>query len=130
IDFEHGESAYLREPRHEETPERIFQRKWARALLDRVLLQLRAEFGQDGRADQFDRLKGYLTGSAQVRYAELAASLGVTEAALKSAVQRLRQRYRELLRAEVGATVADPSEVDEELRFLAQAMSSRSGESK
>jgi RNA polymerase sigma factor (sigma-70 family) len=130
FDFDTGESNYLREPRHEETPERIFQRKWARALLDRVLGSLRDEFLKDGKLDHFNRLKGYLIGSGGVKYAEFARELDISEPALKSAIQRLRQRYRYLLRAEVASTVADPAEVDEELRFLLQAMSTQAAEVK
>lgn len=125
FDFAAGESVYLREPGHHETPERIFQRKWARSVLDRALSDLQDEFSKDGRLDVFNRLKGFLAGSGEVKYAELARELGISEAALKSSIQRLRKRYRELLRSEVASTVADPAEVDEELRFLLQAIRAR-----
>jgi DNA-directed RNA polymerase specialized sigma24 family protein len=128
FDFATGESVYMREPGHNETPERIFQRKWARSLLDRVLFGLQDEFLRGGKLDHFNRLRGVLAGSGEVKYADLARELGIGEAALKSAIQRLRKRHRELLRAEVAATVADPAEVDEELRFLLQAISTRSQE--
>jgi RNA polymerase sigma factor (sigma-70 family) len=128
FDFDAGESSYQREPSHEETPERVFQRKWARAVLDSVVGNLRDEFLKDGKLAHFDRLKIYLTGSGEVKYAEFAKELEISEPALKSAIQRLRKRYRDLLRAEVAATVAGPSEVDEELRFLLQAISTRVAE--
>ena len=128
FDFAAGESVYIREPGHNETPERIFQRKWARALLDRVLFNLQDEYSREGRLDQFNCLKGFLAGSGEVKYAERAKELGTGEAALKSAIQRLRRRYRELFRAEVASTVADPAGVDEELRFLLQAISTRVAE--
>jgi RNA polymerase sigma-70 factor (ECF subfamily) len=128
FDFDSGESAYLREPSHGETPERIFQRKWARAVLDRVLGNLRDEFVKDGRLNQFDRLQAYLGGSDQPRVAELAQELGISEPALKSSIHRLRQRYRDLLRNEVTATLDKPAEVDEELRFLLRAISTRTAE--
>jgi DNA-directed RNA polymerase specialized sigma24 family protein len=123
FDFETGESNYLREPRHEETPERIFQRKWARALLDRVVNKLRDEFLKEDKLEQFEKLKAYMVGSGDLKYVELARQLDVSEAALKSAIHRLRQRYRNLLRAEVAATVADSEEINEELRFLLRAVS-------
>lgn len=125
FDIDSGESTYLREPSHAETPERIFQRKWARAVLDRVVGNLRAEFLKEGKLEQFDRMKGYLTGSHEDKYAALAKELGVGETALKSSIHRLRMRYREFLHAAVAATVADRSEVDEELRFLLRAISTR-----
>jgi RNA polymerase sigma factor (sigma-70 family) len=130
FDFETGESNYSREPKHEETPERIFQRRWARALLDRVVANLRAEHESKGNLTQFNRLKGYLAGDGGSKYADLARELELTESGIKSAIRRLRQRYRDLLRAEVASTVADPAEVDDELRFLLQSMSAHSQHAK
>ena len=117
-----AETRYLREPSHDETPERIFERRWARAVLDHVVQSLREEFVRHGRLDDFHQLKGYLVGQSEVPYAELAPKRGITESALKSGMHRFRTRSRDLLRAEVAATVSDPSEVDAELRFLLQAM--------
>jgi RNA polymerase sigma factor (sigma-70 family) len=122
FDFETGESNYAREPRHEETPERIFQRRWARTLLDRVVSHLESEFQSTGKGDLFRNIKGCLAGEGDGRYAELAQKLHLSESGVKSAVRRMRQRYRTLLRDEVMSTVADPGEVDEELRFLLQAI--------
>ena len=89
---------------------------------------LQDEAAKDGKLEQFHILKGFLTGSSEAKYSEAARELNMTEAALKSAIHRLRQRYRNLLRAEVSSTVADASEVDEELRFLLQAMSTQVAE--
>lgn len=125
FDFESGELAYLREPSHEETPERIFQRKWARAVLERVVGNLRDEFVKNGNPSHFDRLRSYLGRTGDTKVAELAREFGVTEPALKSSIYRLRLRYRDLLRHEVAATLDNPAEVDEELRFLLQAISTR-----
>ena len=130
FDFETGESNYAREPRHEETPERIFQRRWARALLDQVMGNLRTEFEHDGKMAQFQRLKGYLAGDGDARYVELGRELNLTESGVKSAVRRLRQRYRDLLHYEVANTVSDHGEVEEELRFLLQAIRSQAPEAK
>jgi RNA polymerase sigma-70 factor (ECF subfamily) len=121
-----AEELYTREPAHQETPERIFERRWARLLLDRVLDRLRNEFLRHSRLDYFNRLKGYLVGQAEVPYAELARQLETTEGALKVGIHRLRKRYRELLRAEVAETVADPSQIDGELRYLAAALRNKS----
>lgn len=125
LDFATGESNYGREPRHTETPERIFQRKWARTLLDRVMESLSGEFSADGRLDVFHRLKGYLTGDGDLKYAELGVELNLTESGVKSAIRRMRQRFRDLLRAEVISTVADLSEVDDEMQFLLRAISTQ-----
>jgi RNA polymerase sigma-70 factor (ECF subfamily) len=117
-----AENRYLREPAHDETPERIFERRWARAVLDRVVQNLREDFVRHGRLDDFNQLKVYLIGQSEVPYAALAAKLGITESALKAGIHRFRKRYRDLLRAEVAATVGDPAEVEAELRFLLQAV--------
>ncbi len=130
LDFVTGESNYGREPRHTETPERIFQRKWARALLDRVMESLSREFEVNGKLDVFHRIKAYLTGDGGLKYAELGAELSLSESGVKSAIRRLRQRYRDLLRAEVVATVADPSEVDDELQFLLRAIATKDTEAR
>ena len=86
------------------------------------------EFSADGKLDLFNRIKGYLTGDGDLKYAELGAELNLTESGVKSAIRRMRQRYRELLRAEVISTVADLSEVDDELQFLLGAMSTQGRE--
>lgn len=103
-----AESLYTREPSHNETPGRIYERRWARALLDRVYSRLREEFVRHGRLDHFNHLKAHLMGSGDAPYADLAAKLGVTEGVLKTGIHRLRKRYRDLLREEVAATVAGP----------------------
>jgi RNA polymerase sigma-70 factor (ECF subfamily) len=123
FDFETGESHYAREPRHDDTPERIFQRRWARTLLDRVVGRLEAEFQSAGKGDVLGTIKSCLAGEGDGRYGELAQKTNLSESGVKSAVRRMRQRYRTLLRAEVMSTVADPAETDDELRFLLQAIS-------
>ena len=120
-----GEERYQREPAHDETPERIFDRRWALSLLDRVVDRLRAEFVQHGRLDHFDRLKVFLLDQAEAPYATLAREMGTSEGALKVAIHRLRKRYRDLFRQEIAETVADPAEVEPELRYLAAALTRR-----
>ncbi len=123
LDAEESEGRYQSEPQEEATPETLFDRRWATALLDQVLGRLREEFSTAGNGEQFEQLKGLLWGEKAVSYAEQAATMGMTEGALKVAVHRLRRRYRELLRAEIGHTVATPGEVDEELRHLIAVIS-------
>ena len=120
-----GEERYQREPAHDETPERIFERRWALAVLDRVVERLRNEFVQHGRPEHFERLKVFLLGQSDAPYATLAREMNTSEGALKVAIHRLRKRYRELFRQEIADTVADPAEVESELRFLAAALTGK-----
>ena len=114
-----GENRYSLEPRSDLTPEKIFERQWARALLDHVLLRLQEEFVTAGKVDQFDRLKGFLMGDdAGIPYSELARDLETTENALKVSIHRMRRRFKDVLREEISHTVADPAEVQEEIRYL------------
>ena len=107
------------EPPSDETPERVFDRRWALALLDRVMSRLNAETGRNGTHSQFDRLKAYLTGDQpQLSYAETASDLGTSEGAVKVAVHRLRRRFRDLVRDEIAQTLSSPEEIDDELRHL------------
>jgi hypothetical protein len=88
-----------------------------------VFARLRQEFHDAGRQTAFNLLKGYLTGEATaLSYHEVASDLGMTEAAVKVAVHRLRRRYRELVREEITQTVAGPEQVEEELRQLFAAI--------
>lgn len=101
------------------TPEQAYDRQWAITLLAHVLEALEHDSKRDGQHQLFTSLKPYLTGQpTDMTYAELAGSLGMTEAAVKMAVHRLRKRYRERLRCEIAQTVADPAEIDDEIRHL------------
>src|SRR5271166_2667491 len=115
LEFSSGEERYQREPAHDETPERIFERGWALSVLDRVLERLRSEFVQHGRPEHFERLKVFLLGRSDTPYTALASEMNTSEGALKVAVHRLRKRYRDLFREEIADTVADPSEVESEI---------------
>jgi RNA polymerase sigma factor (sigma-70 family) len=125
LEFSSGEERYQREPAHDETPERIFERRWALSVLERVMLRLREEFVLHGRLEQFERLKVFLAGQADAPYAALAREMNTSEGALKVAIHRLRKRYRHLFRQEVADTLADSTEVDSELRFLAAVLTKR-----
>jgi RNA polymerase sigma factor (sigma-70 family) len=123
IDAEDAESRYRFEPADTMTPDRIFDRTWAMTLLDRVLALLAQEYAAKGRADVFDRLKVILVqGKAAVPAAEVAAQLDMTEGAVHSAVHRLKKRYRAVLQQEIGATIENPSEVDDEIRWVFDAV--------
>lgn len=125
LELASGEERYQREPVDDETPERIFERRWALSVLDRVIERLRNEFVQHGRPEHFERLKVFLLGRSDAPYSALARDMNTSEGALKVAIHRLRKRYRELLRLEIADTVADPAEVEPELRFLAVVLSKR-----
>jgi RNA polymerase sigma factor (sigma-70 family) len=122
LEFSSGEEWYQREPSHDETPERIFERRWALAVLDRVVGKLRNEFLHHGRPEHFERLKVFLLGQSDAPYAAMAQEMNTSEGALKVAIHRLRKRYRELFRQEIADTVTDPTEVETELRFLAAVL--------
>jgi RNA polymerase sigma-70 factor (ECF subfamily) len=125
LEISSGEERYQRETAHDETPERIYERRWALSVLDRVLERLRNEFVQHGRPDHFERLKVFLLGQSDAPYAALAQELNTSEGALKVAIHRLRKRYRELFRQEIADTVADPAEVESELRHLAAVLTGK-----
>jgi RNA polymerase sigma-70 factor (ECF subfamily) len=123
IDLLDAEGRYGREPAHNLTAERLFERRWALALLENVLKRLGSEMAEAGKAEMFDRLQPALEGDGQPGpYREIAASLGMSDGAVKVAVHRLRARFRELLREEVAHTVADPADVDAELSELLTAL--------
>jgi RNA polymerase sigma-70 factor (ECF subfamily) len=106
------------------TPERLFERRWALALLAQVMATLRAEYVSAGREDHFDVLVGFLHRDAGgERYQAAADRLGVSAGALRMSVHRLRRRYRELLRSEISNTLDAPDDVDDEIRFLLTTLS-------
>lgn len=118
LDFAAGESLYLAEPADDRTPERIYERRWALSLLDRVMGELRASYDGE-RAAVFEALRPFLAGEDPGgTLAQIGDRIGMTEGAAKVALHRMRRRYRDLLRAAIAETVADPSEVDGEIRHL------------
>jgi len=119
IDYGDGETRYQREPVDHATPEKIFERRWTMTLLDRAMSRLHDEFRASGKIALFEQLKLHLGGATEaVPYAELAESLQMSLGAIKAAAHRMRKRCRELLRDEIAKTVAEPGEIDGELRAL------------
>lgn len=126
LDFEDAESRYHREPADIQTPERIYERRWALTVLDRALAQVGEEYTAAGRRNYFDRLQFLLTGEPRSHpYSRIAAELETSEGALRVAVHRLRRRFREALRREVGETLADPAENEDEIQHLIAAVGRR-----
>jgi len=124
VDWSSAETRFLQQPVEYLTPEKVFEQRWALTLLDQVYARLEREYSEQGRGALFEALRFALTGSrSTVPYAELARQLQTTDGAVRVAVHRLRQRYRELLREAIADTVSGPEEVEEELRHLLQAVS-------
>jgi RNA polymerase sigma factor (sigma-70 family) len=125
LDFEAAEVRYRQESSQTLPPDKLFERRWALTLLDQAVARLKLEFDDAGKSAQFQQLKAFLTGDkGKTTYSKLAEETGCTEGALKVAVHRLRRRYRELLREEIGRTLDDPAQVDAEIRDLFAILSS------
>jgi len=124
LDGSSAESGPLQVAAPNLSPEEFFDQQWAITLLEQAVGKLRQEYRTTGKGPVYEELKMYLTGERrEASYAELAARLNTTAAALKMAVSRMRQRYGELLRAEIASTVSSPEEVEEELHALYAALS-------
>jgi len=125
FDTQTAETQFQLEPQSRVTPETEFNRRWALALLDRVLQQLREDYEADGKERLFEQLKDTLEGGrSEVPHVQLALQLGMSEGAVRVAAHRLRQRYRELLRLEISRTVDTVEAVEAELRELFAALGS------
>jgi RNA polymerase sigma-70 factor (ECF subfamily) len=119
-----AETRFRNEPATEISPEKLFDQKWALSLLEAALDHLRHEYDAAGKRAWFDELKVVLWGGrGEVSYAEIALRLESTEGAVKVAVHRLRQRFKEYLRTEVARTVLHPGEIEDEMRHLLAAVS-------
>lgn len=113
------EQRYRLEPVDNASPEKLFDRRWTETLLAQVMARLRQEYVAAGWGGRFEVLKVYLLNEySPGSYAETAVTLGLSESAVKSAIYKLRQRFGSSLRLEVAQTVADPAEVELELREL------------
>jgi len=120
-----AEHRYRLEPAEKATPESLFERGWALTLLEGVLARLEEEYRREGKQAWMEAMRPALTtDQGAIDYTELAHKLGMTETAARVAVHRLRQRYRQLIRAEVASTVASPEEVEAEMSHLFQVLTS------
>lgn len=124
LDYQGADTRYQIDPPDHLSPDKLFDRAWALTLLEKVIARLREENQTEGRAEQFEQLKIYLTvGTSSISYADAAAKLAMSEGNVRVAVHRLRRRYRELLQQEIVQTLADPAQADEEMRALMGAFS-------
>jgi RNA polymerase sigma-70 factor (ECF subfamily) len=123
IDDAEAERRYANDLAANATPEKMFERQWARELIARALAALESEWSHAGRGALFARLKPFLTGDASAaKQSEIAAELARTENAVRIALHRMRKRYGELIRIEIADTVADPDDVERELGDLFGAL--------
>jgi RNA polymerase sigma factor (sigma-70 family) len=121
LDARQAEERLSREPADTLTPEKLFERKWAMAVLEAVVRRLQRDYESAGKEPLFLALRFSITGEAEEPYAKLSAELGMSEPALRVAAHRLRQRYRQVLRDEIAQTVTTEAEVDGEIQHLFQA---------
>lgn len=119
LDMQDAEGRYQIDPADHLTPEKVFERKWALSVIDRVFARVRQEYLQRNKGAMFDRLKSSLVGeTARAPYQQIAAELGTSEGNVKVAVHRLRRRFREVLREEIAQTVGAEDQIEEEIRYL------------
>ena len=124
LDAGEAETRYSLEPADNLTPDAVFQRRWAFAVLERTIRELGHEYEREEKQLLFEELQGFLPGGqGSVSRAELAAKRGVTAGAIDVAVHRLRQRFGILLREQVAQTVSSIDEVEEEIRYLISVLS-------
>ena len=123
LDADLAESRYAADAGLASPADSLYERRWAISLLENVMQRLRQEHEIAGRSKEYETLKSSLTAErGEIRYDELAAALGIEEVSTRSAVHRLRKRFRELFREEVAGTVADPADVDDEMRAVVAAL--------
>jgi RNA polymerase sigma-70 factor (ECF subfamily) len=118
-----AEARYANEPASNVTPEKLYERRWALSVFDQALHRLRAQYVAVHKEGHYDCLKKFLSIQPDDgEYAVVGQKLEMTPGAIAAAVHRLRQHYREVVRAEVAHTVESSQELEEELRWLIQAL--------
>ena len=123
LDSDEAEGRYRLEPAGTATPETLYERRWALMIIERVLARLRDEWSAEERGREFEALKACLLGEGPTGgYAAVASALGTSEGALKGSVHRLRRRFQAELKRDIGETVADPADIEEEIRYLIRAL--------
>ena len=119
LDSTDAETRYSLEPADQRTPEAVFERRWAFAVLERTMTELRREYVTADKSEIFEAFQSFLPGGhGDASKADLAAKRGVSVGAIDVAVHRLRQRFGGLLRQQVAQTVSSDGEVEEEIRYL------------
>jgi DNA-directed RNA polymerase specialized sigma24 family protein len=122
LDWQDADTRFRIDPADHLSPDKLFDRAWAVTLLERVIAHLAEENAAEDKVRLFERLRPFLmVGSSAIPYAQAAVQLGMNEGAVRVAVHRLRRRYRELLRQEIGQTLAKPERIEEEIQALFRA---------
>jgi RNA polymerase sigma-70 factor (ECF subfamily) len=125
LDADEADARYNLEPADSVTPETIFEKRWAHALLEQTVSGLRADFIKRGKERLFDGLSSFLTSDLrETSYQNAAEQLGLPLSAIKTTVHRLRRDYRSKLREEISRTVSSPNEIEDELRYLRKVLAS------
>jgi len=119
------EAKYAGASKQSDDPELFFDREWALEIIAGTMQALRDEMVKTGKSEQFDALKGSLTGEDESPREEIAARLDMSEGAVKVAVHRLRQRYHKLLRAAIAETVSNEVDLNDEMRYLVDVLRGR-----
>jgi hypothetical protein len=130
FDAEAAESRYRLEPADHLTAEKIFDARWALILLNRAMDRLREEWAADGEILRFEVLSAFVgvgVGTVPPSYEEVAKSLGISPGAAKTTVHRFRRQFAAFVKQEIGRTVSDPAEIDEEIRALCEALAAAEG---
>jgi len=119
LDETTAEERYLEVAAPELTPEKLYDRRWALTVMGEALGRLRREYTDSGKSEVFERLSVFLSKDAGPGdYQDVAKSLGMSSGAMAVAVHRLRQRYRQCMRLELAQTVANPEDLEEEMKHL------------
>jgi RNA polymerase sigma-70 factor (ECF subfamily) len=119
------EARYAEASTQTDNPEHLFDREWALQTIAGALQTLREEMVEAGKREQFDLLKGTLTGQNELPRDQLAARLNMNESSVKVTIHRLRQRYRKLLRAAIAETVSNEADLEDEMRYLIEILRKR-----
>lgn len=124
LDDQDAEGFYLEEAADDLDPASAFELRWALTILDRVMQRLRQEYVQHGRGDLFEALQAHIWGDAEsIPYPQLAQRFGMSLTNVKVTAHRLRENYRTFLREEIAQTVAQPGDIDDEVRYLMRVVS-------
>jgi len=123
IDVATAEAAYAADYSQKQTPEQLYDQRWALGVMERAMQRLRREFAESGKEGLFDELKGFLSAATEDgAYDPVAARLNMSRIAVATAVHRLRRSYRERVREEVAQTITTPLELEEEMRYLLEVL--------
>lgn len=124
LDTATAEELYSFEAGAESNVDKLYDRNWALTVLEQARNRLKEEYAKEGKAERYEQLAQFLPGAkAEATYAQVAGRLGVAEGTIKSDMHRIKLRFGQLLRAEIAHTVSSADQVDEEIRYLIEAIS-------